>query len=86
MTRKHPVNGSMREKRQMTITMENCKRAPSWETTQQMLREVLKQPEGKLTNIVKEGSGDTRGLGSYNLVFKANGAEKHIVLNIRSNG
>ncbi len=55
----------------ITIVIQNVTIAPAWATTQQMLREVTGNPDGRLVRIDREDRGvDYRAPGIYNLTFE----------------
>jgi len=52
----------------MKITIEHCRYAPKWETLNKMLKEVLADPDGRLSKIDRvDGGVDYHATGRYNL-------------------
>lgn len=60
----------------MKITLSGCLQSPSWELTQDLIRQVLKDEKGKLINIQRLDNGvDYRGVGEYALKYRTGANE-----------
>lgn len=55
----------------MRIIITGCRKAPSWDMVQSLLRDVTRDEKGVLVRINrKDGGVDYQGLGEYELSFR----------------